>query len=84
MIPVLIGAAAVAAGAAIMSGDGGDIPKFEPVEKREVTEEYVMRQLNRAGKNFRTLKVSNERVEKLKNIVDIVGQLHFKRSTTTL
>lgn len=53
MIPVIVGAAAVGlAGAALL---GGDDKSKQPVkEKRQVSENYVMQQLARAGKNIET------------------------------
>ena len=50
MIPVIIGAAVGLAGVAIFSGD--DKSKQPEIERHEVSEDYVKRQLNRAGKNF--------------------------------
>ena len=50
MIPIIVGAAVGLAGAAILSSD--DKPKQPVKEKRQVSEDYVMRQLNRAGKNL--------------------------------
>ncbi len=53
MIPVLIGTAVVAAGAAALSGDDSD-KNFEPTEKHEVSEQYVKKCLKNAGKEYRT------------------------------
>lgn len=53
MIPVLIGAAVVAASAAALSGDDSD-KNFEPTEKHEVSEKYVKKCLRNAGKEYRT------------------------------
>ena len=53
MIPVIVGAAAVGlAGAALLGGN--DKPKQPVKEKRQVSEDYVMKQLARAGKNIPT------------------------------
>ena len=80
MIPVIIGAAvAVGAGAVIFNGN--DKPKQPEAEKRQVSEDYVMRKLNRAGKNLQANYIKNfdERTERLKNIVDIVNYLYIKK-----
>ena len=52
MIPVIIGAAVGLAGVAIFSGD--DKSNQPAIEKHEVSEDYVRRQLNHAGKCFST------------------------------
>lgn len=51
MIPVLVGAAIGLAGAALLSGDDKSNQPPEK-EKRVVSEDYVERQLARAGKNL--------------------------------
>ncbi len=52
MIPVIVGAVALAAGAALLNGD--DKSNQEPkTEKQQVAEDYVTKQLARAGKNLR-------------------------------
>ncbi len=69
MVPVIIGAAVGLAGAALLSGDDKKQPD---TEKRQVSEDYVMRQLNRAGKDLqknssaRSLKADiNEDIERM-------------------
>lgn len=52
MIPVIIGAAVGLASVAIFSGD--DKSNQPVTEKHEVSEDYVRRQLNHAGKSFST------------------------------
>ncbi len=56
MIPVIIGAAVGLAGAALLSGDDKKQPE---TEKRQVSEDYIMQQLNRAGKNFSDIQQTN-------------------------
>ena len=56
MIPVIIGAAVGLAGAALLSGDDKKQPE---TEKRQVSEDYIMQQLNRAGKNFSAIQQTN-------------------------
>jgi len=51
MVPVIIGAAVGLAGAALLSGDDKKQPD---TEKRQVSEDYVKWQLDRAGKNIET------------------------------
>ena len=50
MIPLIIGAAVGLAGVAILSGD--DKSNQPATEKRVVSEDYVKKQLNHAGKNL--------------------------------
>ena len=60
MIPVIVGAAAVGlAGAALLGGN--DKPKQPVKEKRQVSEDYVMKQLARAGKNLQGASASGTR-----------------------
>lgn len=86
MVPVIIGAAALAAGAGIGFALGkNDKPKKvvvnNVIQKAEVSEDYVKWQLDRAGKNLQKnyIETSDKRAEKIKNIVDIVNHLYFKR-----
>ena len=51
MIPVIVGGViAIARAAAVLSDDDSD-KNFEPTEKREVTEEYVMKYIKNADKS---------------------------------
>lgn len=51
MIPILVGAAVGLAGAALLSGDNKSNQPPE-TEKRQVSQDYAMRYLNRAGKHL--------------------------------